>query len=255
VTAAALDQNQILPKFIGQLVYFQVPHSRTVHPYSLALKWQSRSTLTGALPVSISIDEFQLRIARMYTAIGATVEEDVSHVDIQFKPQPGGALAADFRGGMSDAEIANLAWSAIHNIATFSAHCLKWARGNNISEDDVKAVADGSKALLRIRDLHNVEKHPDAAPNKSGDSPMLVDLCRPLEMIFGGSQPRVSLVLSQTGKVSVEGNARVVIHGRIINSKTGAFVTELRQLLDEGLKAWEAFLAANGVSTIAQGAV
>lgn len=76
----------------------------------------------------------------------------------------------------------------------------------------MKAVTARSRALWIVRDLHNLEKHPDVQPNTSDDSPKLQNVKR---------------VMRATGiQISLHGvvinNSSLQIHGEVINAKTGS---------------------------------
>lgn len=73
-------------------------------------------------------EELQNRIRRIYAATGDTAEIDIS----KFRPQYCSSeecvfVFQDFRGGLSDEQISNIAHSAIHNLANLKDHLRRWA--------------------------------------------------------------------------------------------------------------------------------
>jgi hypothetical protein len=68
------------------------------------------------------------RISRIYAAIGSIEEDDPHKLKATvICTEKIKAVIQDFRGGFSDDELSNLAYSVIHNIANLRDHLRRWA--------------------------------------------------------------------------------------------------------------------------------
>ena len=71
------------------------------------------------------------RIRRVYAAIGAVEEADPNKLRATvIQTERVKAVFQDFRGGLTDEALSNLAHSLIQNIANVADHLRKWARQN-----------------------------------------------------------------------------------------------------------------------------
>ena len=91
------------------------------------------------------------RVRRTLAAIGATEESDLSKsILINLTRGSVRAVVADFRGSVSEADLANASHSAIYNVAHLRDHLRRWVkeRGGDVSMVD-KAVAKLKRASDR----------------------------------------------------------------------------------------------------------
>jgi hypothetical protein len=201
----------------------------------------------------MAADELMLRVRRIYAAIDAAQEFDMSKL-------PGKVIShervirifQDFSSGLSDADLANLAHTIIHNIANLKDHLLRWAVRNSKDKSKVDATFDGSPALKIIQDLSNVDKHGAARPgsSKSGHEPKLDHIRRVLKLT---TQARagsgVVMVLGPDGRpeVSGDGSACAIVTGNVVD-KDGKLLGDLFAIEQQALGAWEGLLADFGVN-------
>ena len=76
-------------------------------------------------------DELLSRIDRIYASVDANQEFDMTKLPgIVWQQQSVVWLYQDFRSGLSQPEIQNIAHSLIHNIANLKGHLRRWARQN-----------------------------------------------------------------------------------------------------------------------------
>ena len=196
-------------------------------------------------------DELRLRIQRMYSAIGDTSHRDidgagVTTVEGHLEKEPDGSVMMKFGNKLSDAQIENFAWNAIHQVAIFFEHCEVWGRNNGASYAEIEAVRRGSKEILIIQDLHNSEKHPSQRANQSGVSPKITHFRRALRV-----HNRLEVIFRPDGGLTAEGEAlSLVIFGEVVNSKTNVFIGELTDFLGAAMAAWEKFLVEKRVLTL-----
>ena len=79
----------------------------------------------------MSNDELLDRLHRIHAAVDATIEGDLA----KFPPtvvsdERGFKMYQDFLGGLTDAQITNLAHGLIHNIANVPDHLRRWCQKN-----------------------------------------------------------------------------------------------------------------------------
>lgn len=183
----------------------------------------------------------------MYAALGETVEEDVS----TFKPkvirhETTTEFFQDFRGGLTEEQIVNVAHTAIHNIANLSDHLRQWAKRNSLDQTRVGETIANSLDLKVIIDLSNVDKHgyPPRDRGLSGKALRLVDVNRVMR-ISSGSEPHSGafVVMTPTPLPHVHGSGSVdvVVTGRVIDDSDN-LVGELQDFMNNAVAAWEALL-------------
>ena len=191
----------------------------------------------------MSMDEILKRLDRIYASIDTAVEGDVTKfvpVVIQNKESYG--IYQDFRGGLNDAELSNLAYSVIHNIANFRAYLDRWAEHNGHDKNHIERVFSNSLPLQIITDLSNYEKHPYPPRNggHSRKSPKLGGIKRILRLTTGvGPGSGVAITLTPQGPlVFGTGSTNVIVTAQVLDSK-GALIGDLYGLELEALEAWE----------------
>lgn len=197
-------------------------------------------------------EELQKRIRRIYAAIGDTVEVDIS----KFQPQFGSSeecifVFQDFRGGLSEEQISNIAHSAIHNLANLRDHLRRWANLSGCDPNKIDQAVQKSFELQVIMDLSNADKHgyPQRDGGHSGRAPRLSEVNRVMKLSTG-TQPHSSASLTFTPKPIARlvgsGSATVVVTGTIVD-KAGCQLGDLHAFLTEGTATWEYLLAELGI--------
>jgi len=198
------------------------------------------------------MEELRDRIRRIYAAIGETVERELS----RFLPTVSVSDHAvfffqDFTGGLTEAQIANAAFAAIHALAHFPDHLRRWARSNGRPAEEVEGHVASSPELAIIIDLSNRDKHgPPRDGGRSGKAPAVRNLRRAFSLSAGPEVGAVAqVVFTCSGPVlHGSGSAAVIITGEIVASD-GTSLGDLNLLLSEGLGQWEQLLAGWGVPT------
>jgi hypothetical protein len=193
------------------------------------------------------------RLQRIYAAVGATVEGDLS----KFPPkivsdERGFSLYQDFLGGLNPAQLSNLAHDVIHNIANLQDHFRRWAPNNGHDPKLVDQAVSNSFPLRVIKDLSNNDKHgyPPRGGGHSGKAPKLVDVKRSLEVTSGTEAGSgIAVILTSQGPQVVTsggGRATVVITGTVVDGR-GATLGNLHDFAAEALRVWEHELQNLGV--------
>jgi hypothetical protein len=192
------------------------------------------------------------RIRRIYAAIGAVEETDLSKLKgTLVRTQSVLLVHQDFRGGLDDDQLSNLAHSLIHNIANLENHLRKWAAHNGQDINKVDKAVSRSLALQIIKDLSNNDKHgyPPRDGGHSKRCPRLVDISRVLQL---ATKPRagstVCVTLNQTGtpQATGSGSAKAIITGEIVD-KDNNRIGDLHQVGTEAVEAWEHLLDDLGI--------
>lgn len=192
------------------------------------------------------------RVQRIYSAVGAVEETDIS----KFVPQvinDGHQIGfyQDWSGGLSDAELTNIAHSLIHNIANLEAHLRRWAADNGQDKTKVDAALNSSQALQIIKDLSNNDKHgyPPRNGGHSGQSPRVGKIRNLLQLTTEakkGSSFGVTFTPQGVPRILGSGTAKVIISCDILdrdgNTTGGLHTTAL-----EAVKVWESVLGDFGV--------
>ncbi len=197
-------------------------------------------------------DDLISMVQRLYAAIGATEEPDIS----KFMPKvinDGNRVGfyQDWSSGRSDAELANIAHSLIHNIANLWDHLKKWAARNGQDKTQVDAAFNNSEVLQVIIDLSNNDKHgyPPRDGGYSGKSPRVDRITSIIQMITKPEKGSfVSLTLNRQGvpQIAGAGTAKVIITGDILD-RTGNKIGDLHETALEAVKIWEGVLGDFGV--------
>ena len=197
-------------------------------------------------------DDLFLRVKRLYAAIKASEETEIS----KFLPKVINdgrrkGFFQDWSGGLTDAEVTNIAQSLIYIIAHFNAPLKKWADQNGKDKTKVDHMANSSLALQIIKDLSNYDKHayPPRNGGHSGKSPRTDEFRRVMQMTTKPVKNSfVALTFTAQGvpKVSGDGTAKVVVSGDILD-KDGNNIGDLHETALEAVKAWESVLSDFGV--------
>ena len=198
-------------------------------------------------------DELTLRIQRIYEAIDAVVETDMSKLKPKIiKDGKRIGVYQDFTGGRSDAEVENNAHILIYNVANLKDHLRKWADNNGKDKGKVNAAFRSSQALKIIKDLSNNDRH-GYDPSKKGNSrksPRIEKISTVMQMTTKSEKGSVmSLKLDQQGRpvITGSGNAKVIITGDILD-RNGNKIGDLYNTVLEGVEVWEGVLGDFGVT-------
>ena len=199
-------------------------------------------------------DDLIFRVRRMYSAVGAVEEADVSKfVALGINDGRKRGFYQDWSGGLTKEELTNISYSLIANIANLEAHLKKWADDNGLDKTKVDTALNNSQALKVIKDLHNKEKHayPPRKGGYSGLSPRVSEINSTLRLTVGGSgkPSAVWVTISPQGvpkkSESGSGTAKVIISGDILG-RDGNKIGDLHKTALEAVKVWESVLVDFG---------
>jgi len=197
-------------------------------------------------------DDLILRVKRLYAAIKASEETEIS----KFLPKVINdgrrkGFSQDWSGGLTEAEVTNIAQSLIYSVAHFDLPLKKWADQNDKDKTKIDHMFNSSLALQIIKDLSNYDKHayPPRNGGHSGKSPRIYEFRRVMRMTTKPVKDSfVALTFTEQGvpKISGDGTAKVVVSGDILD-KDGNNIGNLRETALEAVKAWERVLSDFGV--------
>ena len=192
-------------------------------------------------------DDLISRVQRLYTAIGATEEADISKfIPTVISDAKRVSLYQDWRGGRSDAELANTTHILIYNIANLKDLLKKWAVQNGKAKTKVDDAFRNSPALKIIKDLSNNDRHgydPKKRGN-SGKSPRIDNINTVMQMTTKSEKGSfTSLTLDRQGvpRIAGSGTAKVIITGDILD-KDGNKIGDLHKTALEAVMIWESVL-------------
>lgn len=186
------------------------------------------------------LDPIYTRLRRVYAAIDAVAESDLS----KFPPIPlPHGVFQDFNGGLTQAELDNRAYSVIHNIADFPETMHRWAQENGHERETVEQGLNASMPLQVIRDLSNRDKHPHPPRDggRSGLSPKLQSVHGVLRMTtLGEKGSSVAMILTSAGpkQVGGSGSSQIVITGDVI-AENGEPIGDLYELETQAVETIE----------------
>ena len=192
------------------------------------------------------------RLQRMYAAVHETVEGDLSKFPpVVVSDDRSLAIYQVFLGGLDPAQLENLAYSVIHNIANFPNHLRRWAKRNGRDPSPIDAVLRESLPLQLVKDLSDNDKHgyPPRDGGLSGQAPRLTDVNRVLQLSTGAAKgSSVGVIFSADGplvRASGGGGANVVVTGSVVEAG-GAPLGDLHKISLEAIGACERMLSAIG---------
>ena len=197
-------------------------------------------------------DDLNLKVQRLYAAIGAVEETDISKLRpkvIDDGHQIG--FYQDWSGERSNAELSNIAYSLISNIANLKDNLKKWAANNGKDKAQVDDAFNNSEALKIIQDLSNNDKHgyPPRNGGHSGKSPKVEKINSIMQMTTKAERGSpVGLTFTPQGFPIILGNgtAKVIISCDIMD-RDGNKIGDLHKTALEAVKVWENVLGDLGV--------
>ena len=192
-------------------------------------------------------DDLIARIQCLYAAIKATEETDIS----RFMPtviSDGKRVCFyhDWRGGRSDAELANTIHILIYNIANLKDLLMKWADKNGKDKTKVYDAFKKSLALRIIKDLSNNDRHGynPRKPGNSRKSPRVDNITTVIQLTTGpekGSTVRLTVDLQGVPRAAGSGTAKVIITGDILDRNNNR-IGDLHKTMLESVEVWESVL-------------
>jgi hypothetical protein len=197
-------------------------------------------------------DELQVRLQRIYAAVDAVIETNIRKAKPVVRSDENISIFfQDFRGGLSDAEMENMAYSFIHNLANLRDHIRNWMKKNGRNPNQIDTFISTTLPVAIIQDLSNNDKHgyPPRNLGFSGKSPKLVNVNRIMQLNTGtepGSSVLVTFTPSCKQRVSGSGSATLVITGDILDIR-GNVIGNLHIIQNDALNAWEGFLRSLGL--------
>lgn len=202
----------------------------------------------------MATDSLAHRIKRIYAAIDALQELDLSKLPARMVRGPRViGIMQDFSGGLSPEDMANIAHTAIHNIANLQDHLRRWAAHNGRDKSRVDVAFNSSQPLKIIKDLSNNDKHgyPPRGRGHSGVAPRALDIRRVMRLTTGAEAgSRVVMTLGRVGvpKVSATkgGGARGIVTGEVVD-KDGNAIGDLYDIEAKAVEAWEELLRDLGL--------
>lgn len=198
------------------------------------------------------------RIRRVHTAVGTAKESDLNNLKASaISTDKIVGILQDFRGGLSDEELCNIAHSVIHNIANLRDHLRRWAHLNGRDKKKVDEAVEKSMELQIIMDLSNNDKHgyPPRNGGHSGKSPQLTEINRVMKLATRAQRSSsIGMTLGPGGvpRTFGDGTAKAVVTGQVVdqgNNPTG----DLHDIATKAIEAWEGVLDEFGIGAVANG--
>jgi hypothetical protein len=182
------------------------------------------------------------KVERLRAAIHVAEERDVASVRVKItQTQDRIEMRHDFRGGMADPEIQNLAWQIIRSIADLKDHLRAWAAANGKPKDDVDKAVRGSKDLALLMDLANYDKHGGhdrQGGQWSGTWPELKNIRRGLRITTAAAPGAIAgMQILPNGEIRTFGDTAITILGEI-ELRDGRKL-DIGYVQQRAIEAWE----------------
>ena len=202
--------------------------------------------------------ELSQRIHRIYSSIKAVEETNPNKLKATVITT-GKCIGVfqDFRGGLNDAELSNLAHMLISNIANLRDHLRKWAVKNGKDKEKVNEAFNQSLELQIIKDLSDNDKHgyPRRNGGYSKKYPQLVNIDRIMQLktqAKKGSTIGMTLGAGGAPKFFGDGTAKAIVTGDVVDNKNNR-IGDLHEIAAKAVEAWEQLLADFGLIAITNG--
>jgi hypothetical protein len=182
------------------------------------------------------------KIERLRAAVDAAEERDVASVKVEITHTPDRIeMRHDFRGGMADPEIQNLAWQIIRSIADLKDHLRAWAAANGKPKDEVDKAVRSSQELAVLMDLANYDKHGGHDRHGgqwSGTWPELKNIRRGLRITTGAAPGAMAgMQILPNGEIRTVGDTAITVLGEI-ELRDGRKL-EIGYVQQRAIEAWE----------------
>ena len=199
-----------------------------------------------------TLNQLAFRLRRIHAAIAETVETDISKFPATIgKNERMIFMLQDFRGGLSEEQLVNLAFSLIHNVFNLRDHLSKWAKAHGESDQRVWDSFKGSMPLKIIADLSNAEKHgyPLGRPSWSDRDPKLGRVTRTLQLTAKPGAGWFLFTLGKGGqpKTVGKGEAKVALTADVLD-RDGNRIGDLLEIAEQAVGDWEKLLAELGIA-------
>ncbi len=186
-------------------------------------------------------NSFFTRLERLYAALGETIEGDLASFapDVRIT-EAGFHVRQDFLGGLTEAQLANMAHAVIYHLAHLEDHAKRAFKADAAHVDNIVSTAP----LPLIQGLSNADKHGES--RRDGEvSPRLGPIRRPLRMRTTGEAGSFTAIkMTASGpEASGDGTAEVVLTADVFDGN-GERVGDLFDLCMQGIAVWEAGLAS-----------
>ncbi|MDA0988718.1 MAG: hypothetical protein O2783_06260 [Chloroflexi bacterium] len=202
----------------------------------------------------MTVEELLARVQRMYASVDAVQEFDMTQLPAIIRQEKDYiSVSQDFTGGLSQAEIENLAQALVYNIAHLDAHLRRWAQLNGKDPKRVDKAARAADSLKIIKDLSNSDKHPYPTRDwgHSRLAPSVLNIRRLMRLSTGGEAgSSVAMTFGSGGIPKImsrgSGSANAVITGEV-NDKDGNRLGDLYEIELEAVAVLEKVIAELGM--------
>jgi hypothetical protein len=181
------------------------------------------------------------KIERLRASIGAAEDRDLSRVKATVTQTPSLiSVRHDFSGGLTQAQIDNMAWGVIRAIADLKDHLNGWAAANGHPRNAGDVAVQSCIELALVVDLANFDKHGahDRNGGQSSLFPELRNLRRGLRITTTAVPGAVAgMQLLPTGEIRTVGDAAVTILGDVC-LRDGRQI-EIGYVQQRAIEAWE----------------
>jgi len=199
-----------------------------------------------------TVGELISRLRRIYAAIAEGTDTDISRLSATVQQNDRITFVwQDFREGLSDEQLRNLAFSLAYNVFSLRDHLKNWAKAHCGSDQRVKDFFKESRPLRIIADLSNADKHGYPLDRPWTDlGPKLGEVTRPLQLTAKPGAGWFALTVGPDGRPKTigEGEAKIVLSADVLD-KDDNRIGDLVKIAEEAVADWEKLLAELGIVT------
>jgi hypothetical protein len=191
------------------------------------------------------------KIQRLRAAVRMAEDRDIASVKVEIKQTPDLLeMRHDFRGGLSDPQIQNLAWQIIRSIADLKDNIRAWAAANGRSKDDVDKAVRANLELAIVMDLANYDKHGGhdrQGGQWSGTWPELKNVRRGLRITTGAAPGAVAgMQILPNGAIRTIGDTAVTVLGDV-ELRDGRKL-DIGYVQERAIEAWDDLFCRFGLA-------
>jgi len=189
----------------------------------------------------------------LYSSIKAVEETDPNEIKgIVISTEKCIGVFQDYRAGLNDAELSNLAHTLIYNIANLRNHLIKLAVQTGLDKENINEAFKQSLELRIIQDLSDNDKHgyPPRNGGYSKQCPQLVNINRIMQL---KTQAKKGSIIGMTSgadgvpKIFGDGTAKAIITGDVVDNKNNR-IGDFHEIATKAVEAWEQLLIDLGYS-------
>ncbi|SLN75320.1 hypothetical protein [Ruegeria meonggei] len=185
--------------------------------------------------------QFDLKIKRLYIALGVVAPKDVTPDNIDdYVVKTPFSFGVDFNRNANEVEQMDTLQRAVSNVASIKDYFKSWCKSNGQKESLVEDVINNNQSVALIHDLWNIDKHETLnRPPRSGVTPHIEIIGNAFQM--GGN---ITTDVEKDG-TTIRGGG-VVLMADVVD-EAGNKLGHFHKICEEAIDVWTVELKSAGV--------